>query len=187
MDPKSITVFCGSKTGINPVYAAHARELGVLLAKKEIKLVYGGGKKGLMGAVADAVMENGGEVIGIIPELLISWEHQHEGITDLRIVADMHVRKKMLYELCDAAVILPGGNGTLDELFEMLTWNTLNIHNKKVILLNSGGFYDHLIAHIDNMSQEGFLYNDWQEKLVVCNNPVSAINALGGDKIQNLP
>src|SRR5476649_611613 len=125
MEHKRITVFCGSKTGSNPLFAVHAHELGVLLAEKKIRLVYGGGKKGLMGAVADAVMEKGGEVIGIIPELLINWEHQHDGITDLRVVADMHVRKKMLYELCDAAVILPGGNGTLDELFEMLTWNTL--------------------------------------------------------------
>jgi hypothetical protein len=90
----------------------------------------------------------------------------------------MHIRKKRMYELCDAAIILPGGNGTLDELFEMLTWNTLNIHNKKIVILNTAGFYDHLIAHIDTMCKEGFLYENWQERLIVCNDPEAAISAL---------
>ena len=174
----SIAVFCGSKSGNNSLYEQHAYTLGKLMAERNITLVYGGGNKGLMGAVANAVMDNGGHVIGVIPQILIEWEHQHEGITDLRVVADMHIRKKMMYELCDAAVILAGGNGTLDELFEMLTWNTLNIHNKKIILLNTAGFYDHLVQHIENMSAEGFLYNDWGERLIVCNDPGSAIAAL---------
>lgn len=178
MKLNSIAVFCGSKSGVDSLFAQHAYTLGKIMGERGIKLVYGGGNKGLMGAVANAVMENGGEVIGVIPKLLLEWEHQHEGITDLRVVEDMHVRKKMLYELCDAAIILPGGNGTLDELFEMLTWNTLNIHNKKIILLNSAGFYDHLIVHIEMMSSQGFLYNDWRERLIVCNDPVSAIAAL---------
>jgi uncharacterized protein (TIGR00730 family) len=132
-------------------------------------------------------MDHGGQVIGVIPELLISWEHQHEGITDLRVVSDMHTRKKKMYDLCDAAVILPGGNGTLDELFEMLTWNTLNIHNKKIVLLNSAGYYDHLVAHIETMSREGFLYANWQERLIVCADPQEAINALLSDRNQNQP
>ena len=175
---KRIAVFCGSKSGKNPVFERDAYELGVAMAKNSIALIYGGGNKGLMGAVANAVMANGGEVIGVIPELLLSWEHQHEGITDLRVVADMHVRKKMLYDLCEAAIILPGGNGTLDELFEMLTWNTLQIHNKKIVLLNSGNYYDHLIKHIEHMAAEGFLYEDWKNRLIVCNSAIEAITSL---------
>jgi uncharacterized protein (TIGR00730 family) len=174
----SIAVFCGSKSGANALYERHAYTLGKMMAERNIKLVYGGGNKGLMGAVANAVMDHNGEVIGVIPKLLLEWEHQHEGITDLRVVEDMHIRKKMMYELCDAAIILPGGNGTLDELFEMLTWNTLNIHNKKIILLNSAGFYNPLIAHIEMMATEGFLYNDWRERLIVCNDPPEAIAVL---------
>ncbi len=174
----SIAVFCGSKSGANSLYEQHAYALGRAMAERSITLVYGGGNKGLMGAVANAVMDHGGQVIGVIPRILTEWEHQHEGITDLRVVDDMHVRKKMMYELCDASVILPGGNGTLDELFEMLTWNTLNIHNKKIVLLNSAGFYDHLVQHIDTMGREGFLYSDWRERLIVCDDPVTAIDFL---------
>lgn len=178
MKLNSIAVFCGSKSGADSLYEKHACALGKLMAERNITLIYGGGNKGLMGAVADAVMNGGGQVIGVIPKLLLEWEHQHEGITDLRVVADMHTRKKMMYELCDASVILPGGNGTLDELFEMLTWNTLNIHNKKIILLNSAGYYDHLVEHIKTMSAQGFLYNDWHERLIVCTDPDAAIAAL---------
>jgi uncharacterized protein (TIGR00730 family) len=187
MQIENIAVFCGSKVGANSLYSLHASMLGKLLAERKIVLVYGGGNKGLMGSVANAVMENGGKVIGVIPKLLLEWEHQHEGITDLRVVEDMHVRKKMLYEICDAAIVLPGGNGTLDELFEMLTWNTLHIHNKKIILLNTAGFFDHLIAHIKMMAAEGFLYEKWEERLIVCNDPESAIAALVEDKYQNRP
>jgi uncharacterized protein (TIGR00730 family) len=178
MPVNSIAVFCGSKSGINELYEQHAMLLGKLMAEKNIALIYGGGNKGLMGAVANAVMDNNGKVIGVIPKVLLEWEAQHEGITELRVVDDMHVRKRMLYELCDVAIVLPGGNGTLDELFEMLTWNNLNIHNKKIILLNSAGYYDHLIAHIDNMFSEGFLYCNWRERLLVCKDPETAIGAL---------
>ena len=124
MQLSSLAVFCGSKPGNDPLFLAHAKELGRIMAERNIKLVYGGGGKGIMGAVADAVMEGKGNVTGIIPEILLEWEAQHKGITELHVVADMHVRKKMMYEMCDAAVILSGGYGTLDELFEMLTWNT---------------------------------------------------------------
>ena len=186
MNIQSIAVFCGSKSGSNPLYLQHAANLGVLMATHKITLVYGGGNKGLMGVIANAVMMNGGKVIGIIPKILLAWEHQHNGITDLQVVEDMHIRKKRMYELCDAAIVLPGGNGTLDELFEMLTWNTLNIHNKKIILLNSAGYYNDLIVHVQKMAIEGFLYNDWQESLIVCNNPEEAIVVLVSDKNQNL-
>ncbi len=174
----SLAVFCGSKPGNNPLFAAHTAELGKLMAQRNIKLIYGGGSVGLMGGIADAVMNNGGKVVGVIPELLLQWEVEHKELTELIVVTDMHVRKRMMYELCDAAVILPGGYGTLDELFEMLTWNTLKIHSKKIILLNTAGFYDTLIAHIKTMTETGFLYEDWQERLIVCNDPQSISSVL---------
>jgi uncharacterized protein (TIGR00730 family) len=179
----SLAVFCGSKTGANPLFLSDTRALGKMMAARNIKLIYGGGSVGLMGAIADSVMENGGEVIGIIPELLLAWEQDHKNITELKVVPDMHVRKRMMYELCNAAIILPGGNGTLDELFEMLTWNTLKIHSKKIFLLNSAGYYQHLIAHIDTMQQEGFLYDNWQERLIVCNSPEAIFAFLDADKM----
>jgi uncharacterized protein (TIGR00730 family) len=175
---KSLAVFCGSKSGANPLYKSHTLSLGKMMADNNIKLIYGGGSVGLMGAIADSVMQNGGEVIGIIPEILLAWEQQHKSITELIVVTDMHVRKKMMYDLCDAAIILPGGNGTLDELFEMLTWNTLKIHSKKIFLLNSDGYYNHLILHINNMLQAGFLYEDWQERLIVCDSPEAIFDFL---------
>lgn len=177
MQEKRIAVFCGSKSGSDPLFEQDAKELGKLIAAGNMTLVYGGGNKGLMGAVANAVMDGGGKVIGVIPELLLAWEQQHEGITELHVVSDMHTRKKMMYELCDMAVVLPGGHGTLDELFEMLTWNTLQIHNKKIILLNTAGFYDTLVTHLQAMFQKGFLYENWQDRLLVCNTAAAAMSA----------
>jgi uncharacterized protein (TIGR00730 family) len=182
MNLTSIAVFCGSQKGSDPVFLQHATELGEYLGSNNIRLIYGGGKKGLMGAVADATIKNGGKVTGIIPEVLIGWEQQHNDITDLQVVADMHARKKMMYELCDAAIILPGGNGTLDEMFEMITWNTLKIHNKKIILLNSAGFYNHLISHINNMQQCNFLYEDWRDRTLVAETVRQLISFLDEDK-----
>lgn len=187
MSVNRIAVFCGSRSGADPLYVQQATELGRMLAETGIELIYGGGNKGLMGAVANGVMDHGGKVTGVIPEVLLAWEQQHQGITDLKVVADMHVRKKMMYDLCDAAIVLPGGNGTLDELFEMLTWNTLNIHNKKIILLNTAEFYTHLIQHIDLMFEKGFLYEDWQDRLMVCDDPASVILALSGSGIFQTP
>jgi uncharacterized protein (TIGR00730 family) len=182
---KNIAVFCGSRAGANELYVQHAKELGVLLAMNNISLIYGGGSKGLMGAVADAVMENGGKVTGVIPELLVQWEAQHLGLTELHVVTDMHARKKMMYELCDAAIILPGGYGTLDELFELLTWNTLQIHSKRIIILNSAGFYDHLIDHIARLNAEAFLYENWQERITVVTEPAAIFSNVARDKIQH--
>ncbi len=171
MSFSSLAVFCGSKSGADPLYTTHAKQLGHLMAQKNITLIYGGGGKGLMGAVADAVMENYGKVVGIIPEILLEWEAQHGGITELLVVPDMHVRKKKMYELCDAAVILAGGYGTLDELFEMLTWNTLKIHNKKIFIINTNGYYTHLIAHMRQMHNEHFLYEPIEERIVLIDTP----------------
>jgi uncharacterized protein (TIGR00730 family) len=171
MSITSLAVFCGSKNGVNTLYAQHAGQLGKLMAENNIKMIYGGGRNGIMGVVADAVMQHKGKVTGIIPHLLIEWETQHESITELLVADDMHIRKKKMYELCDAAIILPGGFGTLDELFEMLTWNQLSIHEKKIFILNSGGFFDHLITHIDKLQEEGFLYETAKERMTVLTDP----------------
>lgn len=175
---KAIDIFCGSKSGNNPLFEEHTRQLGILLAEKNITIIYGGGNKGLMAAVANAALEKDGKVIGIIPKMLSEFEHQHDGLTELHIVETMHNRKQMLYEKCDAAIILPGGYGTLDEVFEILTWNQLRIHNKKIFILNSGGFYDHMIAHIQKMYQEGFLYGDPYETMTILNEPADVLQYL---------
>lgn len=167
----SLAVFCGSKSGNNPIYLKHAAELGSIIARHNITLVYGGSNKGIMGTVANAVLAQKGRVIGIIPKVLLEWEHQHVGLTELHEVADMHVRKAMLYEKCDAAIILPGGYGTLDEFFEMLTWNQLSIHDKKIFVLNSDGFYDHLILHLKKMESESFLYDELSNRMTIVANP----------------
>lgn len=172
MHTTSVAVFCGSKFGNNPLYKAHAIELGRLIALHKQTLVYGGGSVGLMGAVSDAVLESHGKVIGVIPDLLKNREIHHPHLSELIIVPDMHSRKKKMYELCDAAIILPGGFGTLDELFEMLTWNQLKIHDKKIILLNSGGFYNHLIEHLHQMQNDGFLYETVENRITICDTPL---------------
>ena len=172
----SVVVFCGSRTGKNKLFAEHATQVGEILAQKNVQLIYGGGRNGLMGVVADSVLKNKGRVIGVIPSLLNEKEHQHEFLTALHIVEDMHTRKKMMYELSDAAIILPGGFGTLDELFEMITWNQLNIHDKTIVLLNSDGYYNNLIGHFSQMQQEGFLYSNWDKNLFIMPDPDSLIS-----------
>lgn len=172
---QSLAVFCGSKKGTNPLYTAHAAKLGKLMAENSIRLIYGGGSAGIMGTIADSVMEYGGNVTGIIPKLLLEWEVQHQNITELIVSDDMHVRKKTLYNLCDAALILPGGFGTLDELFEIVTWNQLSIHDKPVFLLNTDGFYDHLILHIEKMREEQFLYEQSEKRIIVLDDPAELL------------
>ncbi len=166
-----LAIFCGSKKGGNELYGQHALELASIMAEHRIELVYGGGKKGIMGVVADTVMEKGGIVRGVIPQILVGWEHQHEGISELFVVEDMHVRKRKMYELCDGVVILAGGFGTLDELFETLTWNQLSIHDKKVFILNTAGFYNHLLQHLRFLSEEGFLWNELTDLFTILNEP----------------
>jgi uncharacterized protein (TIGR00730 family) len=173
MAVQSIAVFCGSKTGKNPLFAAHASQLGRLLAKHQVRLIYGGGSAGLMGLIADEVMNGGGQVIGIIPKLLVEWEVEHRGISELIICDDMHERKRKIYSKADAAIILPGGFGTLDELFEIVTWNQLTIHDKSIFIVNSDGFYDALIAHIEKMKAEDFLYEEAIKRLFFLKDPAS--------------
>ncbi len=175
MSIRSLAVFCGSQKGINPLFEEHAARLGKLLAQKAVTLIYGGGNVGLMGTVANAAIAAQGKVIGIIPRVLVEWEREHKGVTQLIVTEDMHSRKKMIYEMCDAAIALPGGFGTLDELFEMLTWNQLSIHDKRIFVLNSAGFYDHLVLHLQKMQEEKFLYDKISDRVVVINEPAQLL------------
>lgn len=169
-------VFCGSQYGNHPLYRLHAEQLGQLLADHQIELIYGGGNTGLMGAVANSCLEKGGSVVGVIPQILVNRERAHEYLTKIHVVGDMHVRKQMMYQLSDAMIILPGGNGTLDEMFESLTWNTLDIHHKKIILLNTDHYYDALLAHYDKMIEAGFLYR--AAPIHICHTPEEIIPLL---------
>ena len=178
MSISSVAVFCGSQNGKNPLYVRHTAELGRLLALSRLKIIYGGGNAGLMGVVANAALAAGGEVVGIIPERLKEWERHHSGLTELVVVSDMHTRKKLMYQGCDAAIILPGGFGTLDELFEMLTWNQLKIHDKKIYILNTAGFYDPLHEHLRHLEKEGFLYDALEERVHFCPTPAEVLNRL---------
>ena len=167
----SVAVFCGSKSGTNEQYKRDAEALGTVLARNRITMIYGGGRSGLMGYVADAVMQAGGTVRGIMPQLLMNKEVGHHAISELTVVDGMHERKRLMYDLCDAAIILPGGFGTLDELFEILTWNGLALHDKKVFILNSGGFYNPLLQHLHLSAAEGFLYGNVEEQFTVLDAP----------------
>ncbi len=167
---KRVAVFCGSKNGKDELFKQEALALGKWIASRQIHLVYGGGNVGLMGAVANAVLEEGGTVTGVIPQVLDKRERSHRGLTELLVVETMHIRKMKMYELSDAAIILPGGYGTLDELFEMITWNNLSIHDKRIYIINLKGFYDHLLAHIETMLAAGFLYENPLDKITLVNN-----------------
>lgn len=157
LSPRRICVYCGSNAGTNPAYRAAARHLGTLLGERGIGLVYGGGKVGLMGVVADAALAAGGEVIGVIPEALRAREVGHTGLTGLRVVNTMHERKALMEALSDAFIALPGGLGTLDELFEILTWSQLGMHAKPCGLLDVAGFFAPLVAWLDHATAEGFV------------------------------
>lgn len=163
---KSITVFCGSSSGFRPEYAEAARQLGRLLVEQTVRLVYGGGKVGLMGIIADEVMKNGGEVIGIIPEALDKKEVAHRGITELRVVSSMHERKAMMAELADGFIAMPGGIGTFEEFFEILTWAQLGFHHKPCGILNVANYYDGLLSLCENATKEGFLRSIHQELIL---------------------
>ena len=154
---KSICVFAGSKTGVNRLYEDAARDLGRAVAARGYSLIYGGGSVGLMAVAAEAAMARGGRVIGVIPGALAQREVAHEGLAELRVVRTMHERKALMSELSDAVIALPGGLGTMDELFEMLTWAQLGIHAKPCGLLNVSGYYDTLLALLDHMVEQGFL------------------------------
>jgi uncharacterized protein (TIGR00730 family) len=154
---QSVCVFCGSSPGLDPAYTEAARSLGRTLAKANIRLVFGGGHVGLMGVVSNAAIEAGGEAIGVIPKFLVERELAHTGLTDLRIVGSMHERKAMMSDLSEGFITLPGGTGTLEEFFEILTWAQLGEHEKPCGLLNVAGYYDPLLTVFDQMVNRGFL------------------------------
>ena len=166
---KRVTVFCGSSMGTEGVYKLQATLLGQTLAKQNIELVYGGANVGLMGAVANGVLSKGGKVIGVLPKFLNSKEIAHEQLTELILVDSMHERKMKMYELCDGVIALPGGFGTLEEFFEMLTWGQLGLHKKPVALLNINGFYEPLITLVQTMVDKGFLKEVNQQMLLISN------------------
>lgn len=164
---RRICLFCGSSPGVRPEYAATAAELGRRLAERGVGLVYGGGRVGLMGAAADAALAAGGEVIGVIPEAIRELEVQHDGCTELHVVASMHERKQLMHDLSDGFVTLPGGHGTFDELFETITWLQLGYHRKPVGMLDVAGYYRPLVGMLDHALEQGFLTPFVRELLLV--------------------
>jgi uncharacterized protein (TIGR00730 family) len=168
---RSIAVFCGASEGYDELYREAAYQLGAMLAERNIRVVTGGGKVGLMGAVAEGVLNNNGEIIGVIPKFLQTEEVAHTGMTELILTETMHERKIKMHELSDGVIILPGGWGTMDEMFEMLTWGQLGLHQKPVALLNVNGFYDSLQALVNMMVQEGFLNECTRDILLTSMDP----------------
>lgn len=175
MNINNLAVFCGSSPGRLPVYAEGARALGESLASRSIRLVYGGGNVGLMGVVAEAVLEAGGEAVGVIPESLVRKEIAHDGLTELRVTRSMHERKALMAELSDGFIALPGGVGTLEELFETWTWAQLGFHAKPFGFLNVDGYFDALIAFLDHVAAEGFVREPHRSLLLVDDSPKSLL------------
>jgi len=164
---KRIAVYCGSATPADPVYIETARTVGRTLAERGIGVVYGGGRLGLMGAVADSALAAGGEVIGVIPDALVNAEVAHRGLTELHTVRTMHQRKQLFADLSDGFLTIPGGTGTMDELWEAMSWAQLGYHALPVGLLNAAGYYDHLIAFVETMAEVGFLRPQHRDLLIV--------------------
>ena len=164
---RRVAVYCGSATPAEPLYLEDARAVGTTLAQQGIGVVYGGGRLGLMGAIADSALAAGGEVIGVIPQALVDAEVAHRGLTELHVVAGMHERKAKFTDLSDGFVTIPGGTGTMDELWEALSWAQLGYHAKPVGLLNTAGYYDHLIAFWEKMAEVGFLRAQHRDLLIV--------------------
>jgi uncharacterized protein (TIGR00730 family) len=163
---KAVCVYCGSSDGRLPEYGQAGAALGRELAARRLTLVYGGGNVGIMRRVADAALEAGGRVIGVIPEHLVGWERAHRDVTELHVVKSMHERKALMVALSDAFIAMPGGFGTLDELFEALTWGQLRLHRKPCAMLNVAGYFDSLVAMLARARQDGFLYDEGAEPIV---------------------
>lgn len=172
-----ICVFCGSSPGARPEYLQAAEQLGHIMARRNIGLVYGGAKVGMMGKIADAVLEKGGEVIGIIPKGLVEKEVAHTGLSDLRIVKSMHERKAMMAELSDGFIAMPGGLGTIEELFEVLTWSQIGIHDKPCGLLNVEGYYEKLMDFVQHTVEEEFVKNVHQDMMLMYEDPEKILQA----------
>jgi uncharacterized protein (TIGR00730 family) len=171
-----VCVFCGSSPGKGPSYQDAARKVGSVFAERGVELVYGGASVGTMGVLADAVLAAGGTVHGVIPQSLVDREVAHPGLTSLKVVANLHERKAEMSELADAFLALPGGVGTLEELFEVWTWAQLGLHTKPIGLLDVDGFYQPMLRFLENMSAEGFLAGDFREMLIVTTDVVEALD-----------
>jgi uncharacterized protein (TIGR00730 family) len=175
---KRLAVYCGASMGSDPLFADTARTLGGEMARRGIDLVYGGGHRGLMGVVADSVLAGGGKVFGVIPQALVDLEVAHTGCTELHTVTSMHERKAKMTELTDAFIAIPGGIGTLDELFEAWTWNALGYHSKPFCLLNVAGFWDRMIEFLDHVTEAGFMSPARRAQLLVAADIGEAIDML---------
>jgi hypothetical protein len=178
-----ICVYCGSSVGARPEYAAAARELGAVLAGRGIGLVYGGTNIGLMGVVADTMIAAGAEVIGVIPEALVARERAHQSVTELRVVGSMHERKALMADLADGFIALPGGLGTLEELFEALTWAQLGLHAKPCGLLDVAGYYADLTRLLDRAVRDGFVPPSSRARLVVDTDPARLVDRLARERV----
>ncbi|HEU0076940.1 MAG TPA: TIGR00730 family Rossman fold protein [Longimicrobiaceae bacterium] len=184
---RRVCVFCGSSPGVRPGYAAAARAMGTLLAERGIGVVYGGGKVGLMGVVADAALAAGGEVVGVIPEGLVAREVGHAGVTELRVVRTMHERKALMADLSDAFVALPGGFGTWEEYFEVLTWAQLGIHPKPCGLLNVERYYEPFLAMMDHAAAEGFVRPEHRASVLEAAEPARMLELLAAFRPPSVP
>ena len=175
---KCLAVYCGSAPGSQPVFAEATRATATAMVRNHVDLVYGGGRLGLMGLIADSVLAGGGRVYGVIPNALVNLEVAHNGITELHTVETMHERKAKMTDLADAFLALPGGIGTLDELFEAWSWNALGYHKKPLCLLNVDGYWDGMVAFIDHATESGFLSAQRREQLLVASTPEQALELL---------
>ena len=175
---KSVAVYCGASSGTNELFTQQAQAMGRALAERGFTLVYGGGRVGLMGAVADAVMQHGGRAVGVIPDFLADKELAHTGLSELHIVKTMHERKLMMADLAEGFVAMPGGYGTLEELFEVLTWGQLGLHRKPIGVLNVAGYYDHLLQALNHMADEGLLRRENRNQLLSHPEPHGILDAM---------
>lgn len=180
---KSVCVFCGSSTGSNEVYTHLAKQLANAIVENNLELIYGGGKVGLMGIIADEVIQQNGKVTGVIPDFLYQREVAHEGLDKLIIVESMHERKQKMSLLADGFIAMPGGFGTLEELAEIITWNQLDLVKKPVGILNSGNFYDSLLSYFDLMVSEGFVNVNFRNNIISSGDPTELVGALRDQKI----
>jgi uncharacterized protein (TIGR00730 family) len=187
MKRQSICVFCGSSPGANPEYQRAARAFGRLLAQQTRRLVYGGGKVGLMGVLADAALGDGGDVVGVIPQHLLDLEVGHTRLTQLHVVTSMHERKQQMSDLADAFVLLPGGIGSLEEFFEVWTWGQLGLHKKPYGILNVAGYFDPLLSFLDRSVDERFVSHEHRNLVMVSDDPASLITSLDNAQVPILP
>jgi uncharacterized protein (TIGR00730 family) len=177
---KSICVFCGANFNGDPLLTEAVGQLAQVMVSRDISLVFGGGRVGVMGMIADAILQKGGKAIGVIPEFLLNKEVGHTGLTELHVVQNMHQRKQMMNDLCDGIMTLPGGFGTLEEFFEVLTWLQLGLHQKPIGVLNVNGFYDFLLKQMDVMVEQRFLKPVNRQLVLTSTNPIELVNLMEG-------